>query len=33
VVETMQDGIRAAENSIDSGTALKKLDSLRELSK
>jgi len=32
-VETMQDGIRAAENSIDSGAALKKLDSLRELSK
>jgi len=32
-VETMQDGIRAAENSIDSGAALKKLNSLRELSK
>jgi len=31
--ETMQDGIRAAENAIDSGAALKKLDSLRELSK
>jgi anthranilate phosphoribosyltransferase len=31
--ETMQDGIRAAENSIDSGAALKKLDSLRDLSK
>jgi anthranilate phosphoribosyltransferase len=32
-VETMHEGIRAAENSIDSGTAMKKLDSLRELSK
>jgi anthranilate phosphoribosyltransferase len=31
--ETMQDGVRAAENSIDSGAALKKLDNLRELSK
>jgi anthranilate phosphoribosyltransferase len=31
--ETMQDGIRVAEHSIDSGAALKKLDNLRELSK
>ena len=31
--ETMQDGIRAAENAIDSGAATKKLDNLRELSK
>ena len=31
--ETMQDGIRAAENAIDSGAAWKKLDNLRELSK
>jgi anthranilate phosphoribosyltransferase len=31
--ETMQDGIRAAENSIDSDAAMKKLDNLRELSK
>jgi len=31
--ETMQDGIRTAEHSIDSGTAMKKLDNLRELSK
>jgi anthranilate phosphoribosyltransferase len=31
--ENMQDGIRAAENSIDSGAALKKLNNLRELSK
>ncbi len=31
--ETMQDGVRAAENSIDSSAALKKLDSLRELSR
>jgi anthranilate phosphoribosyltransferase len=29
----MQEGIRAAESSIDSGAASKKLDNLRELSK
>jgi anthranilate phosphoribosyltransferase len=31
--ETIQEGVRGAENSIDSGAALKKLESLRELSK